>query len=165
MKFINAVALSLGLVAMSGCAAEPISSQAAQAQATIVIKAPMSRVWQLITQIDKWPEWNPIVQSSTLHGNVSKGSIFVWMSDGSTITSTLQEVRPFKRLTWSGIALGTQAFHTWDFEESDRGVIVHTGETFDGWLPRLMTGMMQNKLDETLPKWLESLKSASEKLD
>lgn len=105
------------------------------------------------------------MQSSTLHGTVSKGSIFVWVSDGFTITSTLKEVQTFKRLTWSGIALGTQAFHTWDFEESDQGVIVHTGDTFHGWLPRLMTGMMQKKLEETLPKWLESLKSASEKLD
>lgn len=165
MKRINAIAVSLVLGVISGCAAEPISSKGIHAKATIIINAPMSRVWQLITQIDKWSEWNPFVQFSTLHGNVSKGSIFIWKSGGFTITSTLQEVQHFKRLTWSGIAFGTKAFHIWDFEESDQGVVVYTEETFDGWLPRLMTGMMQKKLEETLPKWLGSLKSAAEKLD
>ncbi len=66
-------------------------------------------------------------------------------------------------LSWTGKTLGSRALHSWTFRATDKGVIVTTTESFEGWLPAIMPGMMQKTLDETLPALLASLKVAAEK--
>lgn len=134
----------------------------AQAQARIVIRAPIERVWALLADVTQWPQWNPAVQSVTLRGSFANGACFVWKSQGFTVTSTLQDVQPMRTLSWTGRAMGTRAFHAWHLETTPDGVVVRTEETFDGWLPWLIKGSMQKKLDETLPLWLETLRRVAE---
>lgn len=50
-----------------------------------------------MTQIDRWPEWNKAVESAKFEGRVAKGSVFVWKSQGFTVTSTLQDVEPMNQ--------------------------------------------------------------------
>jgi hypothetical protein len=104
-----------------------------------------------------------LVQTAVLSGPLHPGSVFKWTSKGLTIISTLQEVAPNRRLTWTGKAFGTRAIHTWEITETDKGVVLYTAESFDGWLPRLMPGTMQRTLDETLPLWLKAIKSEAER--
>jgi uncharacterized protein YndB with AHSA1/START domain len=142
-----------------------ISAHAAEAQAgaQVLVKAPVERVWQLLTDVDRWPSWNHNVETANLQGGVVPGSIFVWKSQGFMVTSTIQTIEPNHRLTWTGAAFGTRAFHSWKLEAVDGGVLVTTNETFDGWLPWLLHGTMQQKLEDTLPRWLASLKTAAER--
>jgi uncharacterized protein YndB with AHSA1/START domain len=135
---------------------------AACSQAQVQIAASPRRVWDLLSNIDRWPQWNALVQAAELRGPLRPGSVFKWKSKGLTIISTLQEVTPDTRLTWTGKALGTQAIHTWEIEPTDQGVLLRTEESFDGWLPRLMPKTMQRTLDETLPAWLQAIKSEVE---
>ena len=116
-----------------------------------------------MTQIERWPEWNKAVDSVKLAGALTKGSVFVWKSRGFTVTSTLQDIEPRRRLSWTGEAIGTKAFHEWDFEANDGKVLVRTFEAFHGWLPWLLRRSMQKTLDDTLPKWLATLKAAAER--
>lgn len=153
---------ALLLTASSVVVARPTSAPPAQAQGEVVINASMETVWKLMSEVDRWSEWNNAVDSVHLYGSVAKASVFVWKTQGFTVTSTLQDVEPMKRLSWTGKAIGTQAFHKWEFEAVDGKVLVRTLETFDGWLPWLMTRAMQKTLDETLPKWLATLKAAAE---
>jgi hypothetical protein len=136
---------------------------AASSQAQIRIAATKERVWDLLSSIDRWPKWNALVQTAVLSGPLQPGSVFKWKSKGLTIISTLQEVAPNERLTWTGKAFGTQAIHTWDIEGTDQGVVLRTAESFDGWLPRLMPKTMRRTLDETLPAWLKAIKSEAER--
>ncbi len=131
---------------------------AASSQAQIQIAATPERVWGLLSNIDQWPKWNTLVQTAKLSGPLHPGSVFKWKSKGLTITSTLREVTPNQRITWTGNAFGTQAIHTWEIEETYQGVVLRTAESFDGWLPRLMPKTMQRTLDETLPSWLKAIK-------
>jgi hypothetical protein len=119
-------------------------------------------VWDLLSDIERWPQWNALVQTAVLDGPLHPGSVFKWKSKGLTIVSTLQEVAPNQRLTWTGKAFGTQAIHRWEIEPTDQGVLLRTEESFDGWLPRLMPKTMQRTLDETLPSWLQAIKSNAE---
>lgn len=135
---------------------------AVESQAQVVVQAPVDRVWELLTRVERWPRWNAAVQSAELRGSFASGSTFVWRSEGFTVTSTLREIEVSKRLTWTGKAIGTEAVHRWELEETTTGVIVRTSETFDGWLPRLLPRMMQKKLESTLPRWLAALKLAAE---
>jgi uncharacterized protein YndB with AHSA1/START domain len=135
----------------------------ASSQAQVEIAASPERVWQLLSNIDQWPNWNALVQRAVLRGPLQPGSVFKWKSKGLTVMSTLQQVTPNQRLTWTGQAFGTRAIHTWEIEQTDHGVLLRTAESFDGWLPQLMPKTMQRTLDQTLPSWLEAIKSEAER--
>ncbi len=137
---------------------------AAASQAQIEIAAPPQRVWELLSNIERWPRWNSLVQKSVLSGPLHPGSVFRWKSKGFAVTSTLREVTPKRRIAWTGKAFGTRAVHTWEIEESNQGTILKTAESFAGWLPRLMPRAMQRTLDETLPAWLQAIKAEAERI-
>ncbi len=68
-----------------------------------------------------------------------------------------------ERLGWTGRTIGAKARHGWTFSATDAAVVVTTTETFEGWLPTILPGVMQKTLDEALPAWLAALKAAAEK--
>ena len=134
-----------------------------RSQATITIDAPIEKVWALVVDIDRWPRWNKAVQTAHLAGPVARGAVFNWKSGGMGIRSTFQDIAPMERLSWTGQTIGTSAVHAWTFKTTDKGVVVTTTESFDGWLPAILPGTMQKTLDDTLPALLASLKVAAEK--
>lgn len=136
---------------------------AASSQARVEIAASAERVWDLLSNIDRWPKWNSLVQSAVLSGPLHPGSVFEWKSKGLKVISTLQEVTPSRRLTWTGKAFGTRAIHTWEIVETGHGVELRTTESFNGWLPQLMPKAMQRMLEVTLTTWLETIKSEAER--
>ena len=128
----------------------------------ILIHAPSEKIWQLLADINHWHTWHEDIADAKLEGLLQPGATFRWKSGGTTIQSTLQEVEPHHRLTWTGKALGTRAIHVWRLEPQPNGVLVKTEESFDGWLVSLLKGMMQKTLDTSLQTWLEHLKQKAE---
>ncbi|HTY94037.1 MAG TPA: SRPBCC family protein [Steroidobacteraceae bacterium] len=141
----------------------PDRDAAAYAEAEVGIAAPPERVWQLLTRIDRWSEWNALVERAKLDGQLEPGSLFHWKSKGLTVTSTLRDVVPCRRLAWTGKALGTRAIHTWELAATPSGTLLRTAESFSGWLPKLMPRAMQRTLEETLPAWLQAVRSEAER--
>ncbi len=135
-----------------------------RAQAAIAIDAPVERIWKLVVDIDQWPQWNKAVSKARFEGPLERGATFVWISGGFTIHSTMQDVVPMRRLSWSGRTFGTKAVHSWTFDVMDEGVLVTTTETFRGWLPMIMSKTMQKTLHDTLCALLASLKAAAESI-
>ncbi len=162
MTPLKILAPCLGILAL---ALAPRAEARAASHATILIHAPLPRIWGLVTDVDRWPQWNRAVQSARLDGPVAPGSVFRWKSGGFSVTSTFRDIEPMTRLSWTGVAFGTHAVHRWTFLPTDRGVQVTTTETFEGWMPALMPGAMQKTLDDTLPALLASLKAAAERPD
>jgi len=138
------------------------ASAPAIAHHEIMINAPLATIWQLLADIDHWSSWYPAVSQATLEGALAPGAVFRWKSGGTAIVSTLQEVAPHHRISWTGKALGTQAIHVWILEPTAEGVLVRTEESFEGWLVNLLKGMMQTMLDKSLQAWLEHLKQQAE---
>lgn len=140
-----------------------INSQApAIARHEITINASGERIWQQLTDVDRWTEWHPNISEAKLEGSFKVGAIFRWKSSGTAIVSTLQEVEPQRRIVWTGKVFGTQAIHVWILEPQPNGIIVRTEESFEGWLVVLLKGMMQKTLDTALKSWLELLKTRAE---
>ena len=135
---------------------------AAIAECRILINAPLHRVWQLQTEIDRWSEWNPAVRRARLEGPLAVGSVFRWKSGGTSIVSTLAQVEPMSELAWTGRSFGIRAAHTWSFRRQGKSVAVVTRESFDGWVPRLLSRAAQAMLAATLRTWLKHLKQAAE---
>jgi uncharacterized protein YndB with AHSA1/START domain len=153
---------ALGASPIVVAAAAPAGAEV-RSQASITIHSPIQRVWSLVVDIDRWPQWNKAVETAHLEGPVARGAVFTWKSGGLGIRSTFKDVAPMERLSWTGRTIGTRAIHSWTFETTDEGVVVTTTESFDGWLPAIMPATMQKKLDDTLPALLASLKVAAEK--
>ena len=135
----------------------------ARSQAAIEIDASAEKIWALVVDIHRWPQWNSAVETARLEGPFEIGAVFKWKSGGLGIRSTIQDIDPLRRLVWTGKTLGTRAVHSWSFEDTGTGVVVTTSETFDGWPPTIMPRTMQKMLDETLPALLTSLKAAAER--
>lgn len=121
----------------------------------IVVNTSIETVWQILTDINQWNVWNSNISESTLKAPLKAGSTFHWNSGGTSIVSTLQNVEPPHRMSWTGQVIGTRAIHAWVLEPLGESVLVRTEESFDGWLVHLTKGMMQKMLDTSLQEWLE----------
>ena len=130
----------------------------------IEINAPIEKVWQTQSNINNWPNWHPKISKAELKGNLEEKSSFVWVADGYKLNSILQKVSENEVIAWTGKGFGASAIHIWEFEALENGkTLVRTKESMDGWLVKLLKGMMRKKLDESLGFWLEALKIEAEK--
>ncbi len=157
---------ALATAAAYGTSAPDIAlpeSAAVRSEARVEISAPAVRIWQLLSEIERWPKWNPLVQQAAIDGPFQPGSVIAWRSKGFAVRSVLRDVAPGKRIAWTGKSLGTRAVHTWRVEEAGPGIILTTAESLDGWLPKLLPKAMKRMLDETLLAWLKAIKEEAER--
>ena len=128
----------------------------------ILIAAPLATIWNIQTNIPSWPTWQPDVSAASIDGPLAVGTVFHWQTGGLSITSTIQEIEPQRRIVWSGPAQGIEAVHVWTLTPGENGVRVHTEESWNGEPVRSQLDTMQHALDQSLKAWLENLKRAAE---
>ena len=129
----------------------------------IVIAAPIETIWDVQTDVAKWPTWQPDVDGAEVDGPLAVGSVFRWQTAGLDITSTVEEIDPPRRIVWGGPAQGIVAVHVWTLEpQEDGGVLVHTEESWEGEQVTAQVETLQAALDASLRAWLENLKRAAE---
>jgi len=129
----------------------------------IDIAAAPEVVWDVLTDFDQWPQWNPQVKSMTFDGPLAPGSEFRWKAGPGTIVSTLERVEPPRAISWVGRTMSIRAIHHWRFEPRDGGTHVETEETYSGLLARLLRRQLQKVLDDSLREGLEHLKREAER--
>ena len=120
-------------------------------------------VWDVLTDFEQWPEWNPDVKSMSFEGPLAPGSEFRWKAGPGTIVSTLEEVDRPRYIRWRGRTMSIKAVHEWHFERSNGGTRVETEESFSGFQARLFRGSLQKTLDSSTESGLEHLKRESER--
>ncbi|MET9924125.1 MULTISPECIES: SRPBCC family protein [unclassified Streptomyces] len=149
-----------------------------RARAETVIDAPLSTIWKLQTDVERWPSWQAhVTEVDRLgHGPFRPGSAFRWTTPippspatpatSLDITSTVQQLKRNSCIRWTGPAVGEglhiDGVHVWSFEKVRGGVLVrtqetHTGEQVDADAP-FATEILQQGLDA----WLVDLKAAAE---
>jgi hypothetical protein len=133
------------------------------ASGEIEVAANASIVWDLMSSIDRWPEWNPDIKSASLHGELAAGSRFIWKSGHMTIASTILRVQVPYNLAWTGMTIGIKAVHIWRLEKRGEGVLVKTEESWDGLFPRVLRGPMQRMLKSSIDSGLLHLKAEAER--
>ncbi len=124
----------------------------------ILINASPEAVWKIQSDINGWKDWQTDISKSQLNGALMAGSVFKWTSGGFAVTSTLQEVVPQQRISWSGKAFGSFAKHVWMFKPQNGGTLVVTEESMEGWLIALLKPFMPGFLDKSLEVWTKNLK-------
>ncbi|GGK71641.1 hypothetical protein Sme01_26210 [Sphaerisporangium melleum] len=145
----------------------------------IVIKAPLSKIWRLQTDVERWPAWQkPVLSMDRLdRGSLHKGSSFRWTipapatpsTPGTilTVTSTVGQVKPESCIMWRGPAVGQglridEGVHVWTFTKVKGGVRVHTVETWTGAQVEADVRTATAALGAGLELWLRELKTAAE---
>ena len=129
----------------------------------IEIGAAPEVVWDVLTTIERWPDWNPAVKDVSMRGGLAQGSEFRWKAGPGTITSTLQRVEPPRVIAWTGNTLGIKAHHKYTLEPRDGRTLVRTEESYDGLVSRLFRRPLQKTLDQALSDGLRHLKTEAER--
>ena len=120
------------------------------------IGASPEALWDVIADLESWPEWSPHVRSLEVDGPLEPGTQFRWKA-GPTITSTLREVERPERIGWVGTTFGVKAVHIWSFERRGGTTLARTSESWDGLLARLLRGWFRRSLQKTLDESLSLL--------
>jgi uncharacterized protein YndB with AHSA1/START domain len=132
-----------------------------KAAAAVIIAAPDSKVWALLTDIRGWPKWQPAISKAAIQGSPAKGVPFFWSTGGMNIESTIQLIEPDRAICWTGRMYHLHAIHLWTLTPLPGGrTLVRTRESMDGWL---ISGFYSSRqLLETDQLWLARLKQAAE---
>ena len=133
------------------------------ASGEIQIAAPPEVVWDVVANIDQWPEWNPGVSDVSLDGPIAAGTTFKWKAGRSKITSKFERVDRPRSIAWTGKTIGIPAKHVWEMEPVDNGTLLRTEESWGGWLTRLLRRKLQAMLNEAVHKGLQATKTEAER--
>ena len=117
----------------------------------IEINAPAGAVWSILTDFDRFPQWNPFMKrfSGTLQEG-AKLEIFINPpnSRGMTIKPEILEYEPGKKLRWLGVLGVRRLFdgeHIWTTEEiNEYKTLFIQKEVFTGLLVPLGSGLLKN---------------------
>ncbi len=127
----------------------------------IIIDAPLAKVWQVLTDNDKYPEWNPFVVS--MQGKLAQGEKLknVLVIDGKkeTFKPVITAFAAEKKLEWVGkLPLGIfTGRHYFILEKINDGQTkLRHGEQFTGWL----SGLIMNKICEPTRNGFQKMNAA-----
>ncbi|WP_068053547.1 SRPBCC family protein [Nocardia xishanensis] len=145
------------------------------------IKAPLDTIWNLQTDVERWPSWQqPVTSNERLDsGPLQPGSQFRWTTPVPvpatattpatmlTITSTVQQIQPQQCIRWSGPAIGDgigidNGIHVWTFTPVEGGVLVRTEENWNGAQVEADVATSTRFLGAGLEAWLADLRTAAE---
>lgn len=127
------------------------------------IAAPADVVWSVLTDVERWPAWNPDVKSVTLDGPLAEGTRFRWKAGPGTITSELRRVDRPSLIGWTGRTLGITAVHVYRLEERGGRTVVRSEESWSGLLVRLLRGPMAKTLQRAIDSGLAHLAAEVER--
>ena len=142
------------------------------------IQAPISTVWKLQTDVERWPAWQqPVTTMKRLDpGPLRPQSQFRWTTPvpanpagpatALVITSTVQQLQHDRCIRWTGPAIGDglhiDGVHVWNFIPMAGGVLVRTEETHTGPQIDANVPLATQYLADGLKSWLTDLKTAAE---
>lgn len=141
-----------------------------QVKTEIDIAAPPTKVWEIITDIDKWHEWSPIINAS--QGKTAIGSTLniTMMSkeegkDGPKYNPVITELKEPNYFHWRAHMMAGFVFTNdkiFKLEETATGTHLTHIETFKGLMAPLMTGQLEKNVPAMLDSMNEALKELAE---
>jgi len=139
----------------------------------IEIAAPPAKVWNILTDIEKWKDWSPVIVDSS--GTASLGSklrITMCGKDGKegkagpTYEPVITIFEAPKKLQWKATMMAEFVMtngKVLELEETASGTRLIHRETFSGMMIPMMWGHMEIGVPPILNSMNEALKSMAEK--
>src|ERR1700733_8511699 len=135
-----------------------------QFEASITIDQPPEKVWAVLTDTAKWPEWDPFCDG--IEGKLALGSkikAFTKLSPGRAFPVKVAELVPNERMVWSGgMPLGLfKGERTYALERAGSGTKFTMREVFSGPMLALI-GKTIPDMTEAFGAFAKGLKSRAE---
>lgn len=130
----------------------------------ITINAPKERVWEILTDFEKYPDWNPFVKS--LEGEVKEGGRIRIQLPGMTFRPTVLAFDPNTELRWlghlgfKGLFDGEHKFYL--TKNADGSTEFEHSEEFHGLLVGLFSGMLERDTRPGFEAMNQKLKELAE---
>ncbi len=124
-----------------------------------LIDAPASTIWSLLTNAEKFPQWNSTIVS--LEGSIAKGEkirLKSTLDTSRTFKLKVKEITPNEKLVW-GDAMGQR---TYTLTKSGNNILFSMTEKIGGF----MFPLFANKIpafDESFEQFAADLKKEAEK--
>ncbi|MEL7148038.1 MAG: SRPBCC domain-containing protein [Bacteroidota bacterium] len=131
---------------------------------TIKINATPDSVWNVLTDFDKYPEWNSFI--NTITGKLSVGKQITVQLPGMTFKPRVLTVEKDSELKWLGSLLfkglfdGEHRFLLID--NKDGTTTLEHSENFSGVLVKLFSGKLDNETKAGFEQMNEQLKQRAE---
>ena len=136
----------------------------AKASASAEINAPVETVWSVLTDIPRWPDWNPDVKSASLDSGLAEGAEFRWKAGPGNIVSRIERIKLYEEIGWTGRTMGIQAAHVWRIRDTGAGrTAAETEESWDGILASVLRWPARRMLRNSLSSGLAHLKAEAER--
>ncbi len=163
MKKIALLTLSLLLIVIHIKAnimnKEADSTAKCYSMAEITINSTKHHIFDILSNINGWPEWQTSVTKAEIKGSPEVGKGFTWKADGLNIKSQLHTVIPDSEIGWTGNIWWIKAVHNWYLTEENGQTKVVVKESLKG----LGSSIMLKSLKEGMQKNLNELKIQAEK--
>lgn len=135
----------------------------------VQIAAPIDRVWETLTDLEAYPDWNPFIVSAAGQAEVGerlRNRIHTPGGRAITFTPTVTVVEPGATFEWLG-HLGLPGIfdgrHRFELSPSeDGGTLVSHSEQFDGVLVRFMRSSLNTATMAGLEAMNDALKARVE---
>ena len=125
---------------------------------SIVINASIETVWDLLVNVEQWPDWNSHI-SKVARG--SDGKSFSWSDDGRKYKSRFVKTDKPSSLTWLGESGWIKSAYAWTLDRTDENqTVISVEEGYKGIL--LFLFMSHQKVHSNLLSWLDQLKKVAE---
>lgn len=134
-----------------------------QAQGSILVEAPVGRVWAALSDVANWPAIRADINTVSQAQPAATGVIFTWRTGKVAVTSRFGIVDPDHRLTWTTTAPGLAAVHVYAFEMLGPELTrISAAESMDG--PAVVAVQLNNaQLAEGIQSWLIGIKDFFER--
>lgn len=136
------------------------------ANQSIDIAAPVEIVWEVLSNIEEWPNWQDPVTKSEVRGTLEEGVIFIWKADGLRFRSRIHTLQEPVLMGWTGTTFGAQAVHNWQLEDNgstaNPRTTVRVEESLQGVFPLLLAKSMSTDLEKGMSEQLDALKRTAE---
>lgn len=138
-------------------------------QEQITIQAPLSRVWQIFTNIAAWGEWNTVCSDCCFitGQEITPGACLAFSLRPYYLPIEIRpkviKCEPPREVVWEGQRLGVHAVHRFEFRENNGQVTIISTEEFGGplfFLARLL--MVHRRLQRLSIRLLQDIKRAAE---
>ncbi len=132
----------------------------------IDIAAPKSVIWSHLIRAADWPDWYAnasAVEVASGGRDLSDGERFRWRTFGVGLDTQVREWVADERIAWLATATGIRAYHAWLIVPTAGGCTVITEETQHGLVARAGKLLFPSRMYNWHQKWLEGLKTRSER--
>ena len=131
----------------------------------IEIKAPPKVVWDILTDVQAWPQWYEGATNLTVltpDQRVGPGAVVSWRTMGLDFESHVKEFTPYQRYAWESRKAVIQCYHAWLILPTENGCRVVTDESFNGFLGTMQKWFIPTKLHSLHETFLIELKKKAE---